>query len=395
MSTNRPKPPGDPDRRGLPIGALIGIVILALIGLAMLAYSLNSIFGGAPAAPAAPSAAAQVSATPTQPILIPTTTPVPPTEAPSATPLPASPTLDTTAATAGPTATLPSGGSASGDLNVRVVQANIRSGPGLDFPIIGTIDGGQSADVIGRTEAGDWLAISFNGATGWVSIQVADYIGDDATLPVLQGPAAPPATAAATATRAATGATAAPTQTQAAGVATSTAPAATATAAAGATSPPAATSAPTQVPPTQPPASAGSPIATGSGTRGITGRLEIDSGRLQYAANERIWFFETIQNTTGSAIQYGIIGVQARNTANGTSQFQTSWSALTGPRQIDANCTGPTDRCGGTWRDGMNISSTGTYELRLSICYNLTIQECQSAGAQWEYLTGPIVITVS
>jgi hypothetical protein len=273
----------------------------------------------------------------------------------------------------------------------------VRSGPGLDFPIIGTIDGGQSADVIGRNSAGDWLAISFNGETAWVSTQVADYIGDDNTLPVVQGPSAPPATtapsAAPTATRAAGGATAGPTQTQAAGAATSTAPAATTQGVAG-TATPAATAAPTQVPPTQPPSSGGSPIATGSGTRGITGRLEIDGGRLQYAVNERIWFFETIQNTTGSAIQYGIIGVQARNTANGTSQFQTSWSALTGPLQIDANCTGPTDRCGGTWRDGMNIGAAGTYELRLSICYNLTIQECQSAGAQWEYLTGPIAITV-
>ncbi|HRE25509.1 MAG TPA: hypothetical protein PK954_02645, partial [Anaerolineales bacterium] len=51
--------------------------------------------------------------------------------------------------------------------------------------MLGTIDGGSSAKVLGRNEAGDWLAVDFNGQLGWVSTTVATFTGDDSALPVL------------------------------------------------------------------------------------------------------------------------------------------------------------------------------------------------------------------
>ncbi len=452
MTSTRPNPPST----GVPFGAIVGIIVLALIGLAMLAYALTTVFA-APSA-ATPTALAANQATATAAIVIPTTTPEPPTAAPTATAPAAtdtaapSPTLE-----GGVTATLPSGGSAEGDLYVLVVAANVRAAPSSDAALLGTIDGGSSAKVVGRNEAGDWLAVDFNGQVGWVSTEVASYLGDDSALPVLTpgagAPTAGAATAApgaATATPAAGGGNAATANSGGANVRSgpgtsypiiggldagesatvkgrnagndwlaidlngttgwvytqvvsysgtiASLPIVTAPPAPSGSAPttaPGATAVPTSAAPapTSPPANTG-PITTGSGSRGITGRLEIDGGRLSYGLNERIWFFEEIKNTTGNNIQYGVFGVEAQNVATGAKIFQTSWSALSAPLQIDAGCTGPTDRCGGRWRDGMNIGTAGTYQLHLAICYNVTIPECNQAGAQWEYLTGAILITV-
>lgn len=459
MTSARPNPPSS----GLPIGGIIGIAVLALIGLALLVYALSNVFANpAPAASATPADLGP-TATATSVIVLPTTTAPPPTAAPSAT----SAVVDTPAATDAPAGDVTPTISAAteNDLFVLVVAANVRSAPSPDAELLGTIDGGSSADVIGRNEAGDWLAINFNGVTGWVSTQVASYLGDASTLPVMTSNAPAPTTAAA-GTPAATATSqpgAAPATPAASGdvvtanpgganvrsgpgtnyeviggidanktatvkgrnansdwfaidfngttgwvysgvvtysgtIATlpvvAATPAPSGSSGSGGTSPTAApTTAPAAATATTAPANSG-PIATGAGSRGITGRLEIDGGRLTYSLNERIWFWEEMKNTTAGNIQYGILGVEAQRVTSGSKILQTSWSALSGPLQIDAGCTGPTDRCGGRWRDGMNIGVAGQYQLRLVICYNLTIPECNQAGAQWEYLTDAILVTI-
>lgn len=468
MTSTRSNPPSG----GIPIGGIVGIIVLALIGLAMLIYALSNVFGNPTPATTPTSIAAGPSATATAAIVLPTTTPLPPTAAPSAT----VPVVDTPAATAtlegGATATLPSGGSAEGDLYVLVVAANVRAAPSAEAELLGTIDGGSSAKVIGRNEAGDWLAVDFNGVTGWVSTQVASYLGDDSALPVLTANAPAPTAAGGATVAAGTVAATATTQPGAAATATpapsgntvtansgganvrmgpgtnydiiggidpgktatvkgrnansdwlaidfngvtgwvfnevvtysgtiSTLPIVAAPASpsgSGSGTTPVATAVPTAAAgataaPTAAPANTG-PIATGSGTRGMTGRLEIDGGRLTYSLNERIWFFEETKNTTSGNIQYGVLGVEAQQTTSGSKILQTSWSALSAPLQLDAGCTGPTDRCGGRWRDGMNIGIAGQYRLRLVVCYNTTISECNQAGSQWEYLTDAILVTV-
>ena len=40
---------------------------------------------------------------------------------------------------------------------------NLRSGPGLTYPVIGRLRGGQSADVLAQNAAGDWLQVSYDG----------------------------------------------------------------------------------------------------------------------------------------------------------------------------------------------------------------------------------------
>jgi uncharacterized protein YraI len=86
-----------------------------------------------------------VPATPAAPILLPTATPTPPPAEP------AEPPAEVAPPGLPPTVT---------------VDANLRSGPGLEFPIIGGTITGQELTIVARNEAGDWFLLD-NG--GWIA----------------------------------------------------------------------------------------------------------------------------------------------------------------------------------------------------------------------------------
>jgi uncharacterized protein YgiM (DUF1202 family) len=77
---------------------------------------------------------------------------------------------------------------------------NIRSGPGLTYTLLGTGDQGATYPVIGKSPAGDWWQITFNGQPAWIfgqlvtatateGVQVAQNIP-----PAPTAPPPPPAT---------------------------------------------------------------------------------------------------------------------------------------------------------------------------------------------------------
>jgi hypothetical protein len=55
---------------------------------------------------------------------------------------------------------------------------NIRSGPGVNFPIIGTLSNGKVVPVTGKTYDLEWLQISVDGLSGWVYKNVVNVDGD-------------------------------------------------------------------------------------------------------------------------------------------------------------------------------------------------------------------------
>lgn len=147
---------------------------------------------------------------------------------------------------------VPAGGSA----------VNVRSGPGTNFGIIGTLQPGQPQAVIGRQ--GDWYAISTAQGTGWVAAGVVATAGNCDDLPDLAGPpiqatptytptpttaggVQPPVQPTATPTLTPTATVVQPGQPTATPTLTPTAPLATATFT---PTPPPFTSTPTQPPPT-------------------------------------------------------------------------------------------------------------------------------------------------
>jgi len=77
--------------------------------------------------------------------------------------------------------------SAPGGLAGRVLadQVNVRRGPGLDQVAIGQAGAGQPVTAIGRSREGDWLAVAWEGATGWVAARLIELSGNAADLPAL------------------------------------------------------------------------------------------------------------------------------------------------------------------------------------------------------------------
>ena len=66
--------------------------------------------------------------------------------------------------------------------------ANLRSGPGVNYPIVGSASTGTPLDISARTAAGDWLLL----ATGvWIS---ADLVTNAPTVPIADIIPTPPAT---------------------------------------------------------------------------------------------------------------------------------------------------------------------------------------------------------
>ncbi len=70
-------------------------------------------------------------------------------------------------------------------------QINVRSGPGTDYALIGTLLAGQQATAIGRSPGGDWVEISYPaGPDGkaWVYAYLVTLSG---SLPMVEPPPTP------------------------------------------------------------------------------------------------------------------------------------------------------------------------------------------------------------
>ena len=110
------------------------------------------------------------------PVIPPTDTPVPPT------PVPAEPTpvpTDTPAPAA--------------RMTITNQVANVRSGPGTQYAVIGSVDQGMQFDVTGKNPAGDWFQFCcVNGEVGWMFSQLATVENAQLVAVVSDIPAAPP-----------------------------------------------------------------------------------------------------------------------------------------------------------------------------------------------------------
>lgn len=133
-----------------------------------------------PAATPEPTATLEPTATPG-----PTATPEPSsTPEPTATPEPSSTPEPT--ATPGPTATpVPA--------PIAADAANLRGGPGTNYPVLDTIRAGQTLDIVARTATGDWYRLR-NG--GWIAaFLVANPPGEVPEASGIPTPPAQPSTA--------------------------------------------------------------------------------------------------------------------------------------------------------------------------------------------------------
>jgi uncharacterized protein YraI len=86
---------------------------------------------------------------------------------------PGAPAAVVIAQTATPTETSVSRPQASTDSPI-----NVRSGPGVDYPVTGQLQPGQPVDILGRNADGTWWQVLLpNGDKGWVAVAVTDMFG--------------------------------------------------------------------------------------------------------------------------------------------------------------------------------------------------------------------------
>jgi len=241
---------GPTQSRSLPLGAIIGIVVLAVVGLAMLAYALTGLFGGGTTG----TPIAQTTQTVAAPlIIIPTVTTGP--QAPS-TQLPPPPTTRADSPTAPASAQPAVTDTPAGPVLTILQPANVRSGPGTNYPVIAILAAGSTREAVGRNASAQWYVINYDGGQGWVSGQISNYSGDTNALPVITAPPPPPT----------------PTH--------------------------------TPVPATATP--------RGYNSRGvIPARFWVEQTNV--AVNEKVWFNFLVNNTTNENIAYSVLAARAEN----------------------------------------------------------------------------------
>jgi uncharacterized protein YraI len=96
-------------------------------------------------------------------------------------------------------ASVPAPASASAPSGPSVTSAalvNVRNGPGVEFPVVDSLDPGETAAITGKSSAGDWWQVALgDGQPGWVLGQLVSASGDTASVIVPADIPTPPPTA--------------------------------------------------------------------------------------------------------------------------------------------------------------------------------------------------------
>ncbi len=70
-------------------------------------------------------------------------------------------------------------------------QINVRSGPGTDYSLVGSLVAGQQAMAVGRSPGGDWVEIAFPAGPGGLAWVYSYLVTLSGSLPVVEPPPTP------------------------------------------------------------------------------------------------------------------------------------------------------------------------------------------------------------
>ena len=76
-------------------------------------------------------------------------------------------------------------------VTVLVEGANLRAGPGTDFPVVGGLYQNESAPLLGRNQTGDWLQIELPDGPAWIFAPLVQTTVPIAELPLIDPSPAP------------------------------------------------------------------------------------------------------------------------------------------------------------------------------------------------------------
>jgi hypothetical protein len=287
---------------------IVGLVVLAFIGIGMIWIGFRLGNGGQPEQPS-PTVTSVLPGvqTPAGGAFIPTFTPLPtvtpppPTATPTATPVPE------------PMITAQEGG------------VNLRSGPGTNFAAVGRLEEGATARVTGRY--GDWWQVDYSGTPAWVANWVVMASNTEGVPEVVPPPSPIPPTAVPP--------TAIP-----------------------------ATAAPTAIPATAAPDTRGLTIQSFKVGNKIKDKEDVKPNTSFGNAGD-IWFCFEVINSTGGGMTLTKVGgwVQEKD------HFQVSWGAA-GPFNVPAGgMVGGRKWCDHFYNDKDPKIGGGTRHIWLRICF--------------------------
>ncbi len=73
-------------------------------------------------------------------------------------------------------------------ITVIVEGANLRAGPGVDFPVVDVLYQNQTAALTGRNQAGDWLQLQRPTGPAWIFAPLVETTVPTADLPIIEAP---------------------------------------------------------------------------------------------------------------------------------------------------------------------------------------------------------------
>ncbi len=76
-------------------------------------------------------------------------------------------------------------------ITIKSARQNVRSGPGLEYDVLGQLQQGETAQVIGANVDFTWVVIEYRGQQGWLATYLLDVSGDQRTVPIITPPPTP------------------------------------------------------------------------------------------------------------------------------------------------------------------------------------------------------------
>jgi hypothetical protein len=138
-------------------------------------------------------------------------------------------------------------------------------------------------------------------------------------------------------------------------------------------------------PPPPPPTDAPPPAPPPQDTRGLVATHFGLQPRSDYRVNQQLWFDFSIVNNTGGEVPYYRLGVMPRK--DGADRIEWFQQSYGGP-----NATIKPQ--GLNHEDNIKLPESGTYTLRLAICFD-SWEACNSGGGTWVTMSNEISITIS
>ena len=76
-------------------------------------------------------------------------------------------------------------------LTIKSAVQNVRTGPGMEYDILGKLRKDEQARIIGASLDFAWVIIDYRGQNGWLATYLLDVTGDRASVPVVAAPPTP------------------------------------------------------------------------------------------------------------------------------------------------------------------------------------------------------------